>query len=210
MIEFIIFLIAALGWCIYKLIKHKRDELLSRQVYWVCSKSDCIRYNLPLKIHFRNAQTKSSVQEQYKIQSEEEWYTVERILEEYQRDLMYAFFEKRTYPIKEKLTSNENQDISYFMFSLYVFLCNHKADHEFIGEKMHTKTISYERYGTWGMPLFSAVYEISDFAFVFHKMQYISYMFAKNNDLLRNLVPAWNEENLKEVLDKKQIWISRI
>ena len=49
---------------------------------------------------------------------------------------------------------------------------------------------------------------------VFHKMQYITYMYCKSNLALQGNVPSWNESRLKEVLDddlaKKQMTSHKI
>lgn len=64
----------------------------------------------------------------------------------------------------------------YFMFMLYAFLSDHQYDYDF-----------------------------TDFALVFHKMHYITYVYCRRSEILSPFVPAWNENNLKEILDTKQI-----
>ena len=65
----------------------------------------------------------------------------------------------------------------YFMFMLYAFLSDHQND-----------------------------YDLTDFDIVFHKMHYITYKYCRRNEILRPFVPAWNEKNLKEILDAKQTY----
>lgn len=60
----------------------------------------------------------------------------------------------------------------YFMFALYAFLSDHQS-----------------------------TYTLTDTEVVFHKMHYITYMYCKRNDILRDLIPAWNERVLKKTLD---------
>lgn len=64
----------------------------------------------------------------------------------------------------------------YFMLMLYAFLSDHQCD-----------------------------YDSTDLAVVFHKLHYITYKYCKRNEILRSFVPEWNEKNLKEILDTKQI-----
>ena len=66
----------------------------------------------------------------------------------------------------------EVQKETYFMFALYAFLCDHQSE-----------------------------YSTRDSAVVFHKMHYITYMYCKSSNILRDHVPNWNERNLKEILD---------
>lgn len=210
MIEAFIFLFAVvLVWGFSKWRNLRKLEQLREWIYWASSKNNNARYSMSLLQHFKNEQIKAKIPDPYRVSGDEEWEFVEKILKEYQLDLMYAFFEGRAAIIKDKLSVNENCNTSYFVFSLYIFLCDHQCDYKFCGEEMHSKTIEHNSYGVWGHPLFDATYALTDFAIVFHKMMYVTYMAAKGNGLLKDFLPSWKEENLKENLDTQTIQISR-
>lgn len=42
---------------------------------------------------------------------------------------------------------------------------------------------------------------------VFHKMQYLTYMYCKSSFALQKSIPIWNESRLKEVLDADMLYI---
>ena len=179
------------SWCV---VKEKYGELLVHA------------HDLPLWAYIKNAQIKSLAKE-YHISGDEEWAFVKEILEEYQRDLIQSYFKGHLSLMKSKY---EIDGEVYFMFSLYAFLSEHQCEYEFLGHDMHKERLEYKHYGDWGGPLFDAKYEQTDFAVVLHKMHYVTYMYCRESEILKNFVPEWNEKILKEILDTKQIQISRV
>ena len=61
----------------------------------------------------------------------------------------------------------------YFILALYIFLCDHQYD-----------------------------YSETDKKLVYRKVNYITYMYCKNNKALQNYVPSWNERCLRESIDE--------
>jgi hypothetical protein len=163
-------------------------------------------HDLPLWSYISNSQIELKLPQDYRIGGDDEWAYTKEILEEYQKDLTQSYFKGHLIVIKSKyVISGEN----YFMASLYAFLSEHQCDYKFIGHDMHKERISYKRYGEGFSSAYDVIYALTDFAIVFHKMHYITYMYCRRNDILRSLVPEWNEKNLKEILDTKQIQLSR-
>ena len=150
-------------------------------------------HDLPLWSYISNAQIKFKLPQEYRISGDDEWDYAKEILEEYQKDLIQSYFKGHLKLIKSKY---EVRGEDYFMCSLYAFLSEHQCDYEFLGHDMHS-----DRLNT-GSP---TTYAQTDFAIVLHKMHYITYMYCRGNEILRSLVPEWNEKNLKEILDTKQI-----
>lgn len=183
-----------------------------RELYKVKSLRDLVAWSvngeggIPLWAEISNAQIKLKLPNEYCVIGDDEWEYVREILDEYRKDLMNSYFKGYLKMIKSKYVISGE---CYFMASLYTFLCEHQCDYEFLSHKMHKERLEYHRYGDWGGPLFDAKYEQTDFAIVFHKMHYITYMYCKEDKRLKAFVPVWNEENLKEILDTKQIQVSR-
>lgn len=153
-------------------------------------------HDLPLWSYISNAQIGFNLPHKYRITGDEEWGYAKEILEEYQKDLTQSYFKGHLKMIKSKYVVR-NED--YFMLALYSFLSEHQCDYEFLGHGMHS-----DRFNTDSL----TTYAQTDFATALHKMHYITYMYCRGNDILRDFVPEWNEKNLKEILDTKQIQIS--
>lgn len=176
-------------------------------VAWSFSSDNHIRDGFPLFAYINNAQIKLSIPDSYRISDDKEWHYAKEIIDFYKDELVQDYFNGRHFLIKSKyVVSGE----CYFMYALYAYLSDHQCDSKIRNHDMHSETVSCKSYGSWGGPLYDATYELSDFAFVFHKMHYITYLYCKNSNILKNMVPDWNEANIKEILDTKQIQISRI
>lgn len=187
--------------------KYSQEQQLRDLIAWSVSADNHSRCNLSLSEYIGNAQIKLSLPQECRISGSVEMDYMKEILTEYQKDLSQSYFKGRLRLIKSKYVVRGE---TYFMFALYAFLSDHQCDYQFLGHDMHQETVSYKRYGDWGGPLFDATYSLTDFAVVYHKMHYITYMYCRGNDILRDFVPEWNEKNLKEILDTKQIQISRL
>jgi hypothetical protein len=153
--------------------KYEKEQRLRELISWSAIGDYCPAFNRysyvvgPL-IAVLNAQHNDAIDKKYRITEEEKQYA-KKIIEEYQIDIMRSYFEGNRIVIKSKYAVPEK---TYFMFALYVFLCDHQSE-----------------------------YSIRDSAAVFHKMHYITYMYCKSSNILRDHVPNWNERNLKEILD---------
>lgn len=152
-----------------------------------------------------NAQYIDSVDKKHRITEAEKEYVIE-VIEAYQKDIMRSYFKGHLKLIKSKY---EVIGKDYFMLALYSFLSEHQCDDKFLGYDMRKERISYKSYGDSFSAGYDATYTLTDFAEVFHKMHYITYMYCRSNEILKPFVPEWNEKNLKEILDTKQIQISR-
>ena len=126
-----------------------------------------------------NAQYDDAIDKKYRITEEEKNYVIE-IIEEYQKDIMRSYFKGQSIVIKSKYAVCGED---YFMLALYVFLSDHQSDYKFLGREMS---------------------EAHSFATVYHKMHYISYMYCKTNEILKDFIPEWNEKVLKEIIDNTQ------
>lgn len=141
-----------------------------------------------LLIAVLNAQHTASIDKKYRITEAEKQYVIE-VIEAYQKDIMQSYFKGNIIKIKSKYAV-DGED--YFMFALYVFLSDHQNDDKFLGHEMYS----------------ISTYVLTDFAVVVHKMHYITYVYCRRSEILRRLVPEWNEKNLKEILDANQIQVS--
>lgn len=185
-----------------KWYKYTQEQKLRDLVAWSVTGGN----GIPLWAEVSNAQNKLNLPKEYCITGDLDWDYAKEIIDEYKKGLMLSYFKGHSYVIKSKyVISGEN----YFMFALYAFLSDHQCDYKFLEHDLHKETLDYKRHGDWGGPLFNATYALTDFAIVFHKMHYITYMYCRGNDILKDFVPAWNENNLREILDTKQIQISR-
>ena len=151
-----------------------------------CPVSGSYGYMRDLITAVQNAQYEDSIDKKYRIADETEKQYMIEIVEAYQIDIMRSYFKGQLKLIKSKYVVEGND---YFMFMLYVFLSVHQCDTNLIGHEMYS-------YST---------YTLTDFAVVYHKMHYITYMYCRENDILKGLVPEWNEKNLKKILDTRQI-----
>lgn len=189
-----------------KLREFYRDRSMRELVAWSVTTDDNTRCNLSLSDYIVKAQNKLSLPQEYRISSDVERNYMNDILAAYQKDLTQSYFKGYLKMIKSKYVVPGEV---YFMYSLYTFLSDHQCDYEFLKHNMHKERIFYKEYGSWGATHFDATFAVSDFAIVLHKMHYITCVYCRRNDILRGLVPNWNEQNLKEILDTKQIQISR-
>lgn len=189
-----------------KLREFYRDRSLRELVAWSVTTDDNTRCNLSLSDYIVNAQNKLSLPQEYRISGDVERNYMNDIIAAYQKDMMQSYFKGYLKVIKSKYVVPGEV---YFMYSLYTFLSDHQCDYEFLNHNMHKERIFYKEYGSWGATHFDATFALSDFAIVLHKMHYITCVYCRRNDILSGIVPNWNEQNLKEILDTKQIQISR-
>jgi hypothetical protein len=148
MIEAFVFLFIVVSvWGFTKWRKLHKQEQLHAWIGWAAGKDNFVRYNKPLWMHLKEAQRKANIPERYQISGDEEWEAAKSILEEYQQDLTQNFLTGSVPVIKEKLSPTENINTAYFVFSLYVFLCNNGRC-GLVGTKMQYITYRYSRQST--------------------------------------------------------------
>jgi len=198
--------VAFAKWC-----KLSKEQKLKELVAWSVTGDYCPAlgrnsYDRELRIAILNAQCDDAIAMKYRITEDTEKQYMMEIIGAYQKEISKDFFLGKLSLIKSKYAvSNEE----YFMLMLYTFLSDYYCDYDFLGHDMHKERISYKSYGSTISAGFEATYTLTGFAVVFHKMHYITYMYCRKNDILRNFIPEWNEKNLKEILDTKQIQLSR-
>ena len=201
----LLILIAAFVITLTKLYGYSAEKKLRNLVAWSVSGAS---RDLPLWQYISNAQIDLGIKGEYRITGDTEWEFARKILEEYQKYLSKSYFDDRLELIKSKYVIPEDH---YFMFTLQHFLEDHQCDYTFIGYEMHEDTISYKQYGSWGGPRFNAKYALSEFSVVYHKLYLISYLsYMKSNVLNPEKKPPKKEKHIREILDTKQIEISRI
>lgn len=154
-------------------------------------------HDLPLWAYLKNAQIEFKLPDKYRITGDVEWGYAKEVIEEFQKDLIQSYFKGHLKLIKSKY---DVRGEDYFMCSLYAFLSEHQCDYEFLGHDMHSDLLNT------GSP---TTYAQTDFAIALHKMHYITYMYCRRSKILKYLVPEWNEKNLQEILDTKQIMLFR-
>ena len=210
----------------YKLYEHYIKRNLFNKVAWcVTNDSHIYRCNMNLidwinnipfyslkkktaDCFFPNADKLFPIDEKYRIQGDEERNIAKEILKEYQRDLIQKYFlgELGTNRFIRKLTKAE-----YFLYTLQEFLQKHECETTFNGIKMY-ETKEYKSYGSWGVPLFSATYELTDYAVVYHKIIYIAEMYRltlRENPLDTESYYFKSAEATKEVIDSRKMKVSR-
>lgn len=196
---------------------HRESELLYKFVAWCVSKDDLVyRCNLSLLHYVHNAQISLKISDSHSIRGDIERGYAKSILDGFTSYLCESYFcHKINRDNLRKLGKWEKIDgyfieIHFFMFQLYNYLSSHQCDSHFLGQDMHCKTLSRKDYGMWGGPLYDATYELTDFAVVFHKMLYISYMFCKNSSIYADVISKYaTEQSYIDVINTKQISISR-
>ena len=164
-------------------------------------------YISKLLIAALNAQYDDSIDKKYRITEEADKKYVIEIIEEYQKDIMRSYFKGHMKLIKSKYAVSGKD---YFLIALCGFLKDHQCDDKFLGHDMRKERLEYKHYGDWGGPCYDATYSLTDFAVVFNKLYYITYMYCKNSKITNPNGNCFsNEKFIQEILDTKQIQVSR-
>ena len=179
---FILLFVCVSVWAFTTWRKLKKMENLKECVGWSVHEDNSLRYNIPLWVHFRDAQLKDYIQDKYRITCEEEWDEAKEIIKRYQKELANSYFEERLWAM-ESIYGIGGKD--YFIYMLYVYLCENNN----YGYGQHSV------FRLWNNELDTRN------KIVFHKMQYITYMYCKENLALQKNVPSWNEDVLQKTLD---------
>ena len=212
MAECISIIILSISVLVYLVIKkHKentKEKELKEVVAWCASSnSNTFRDNIHLWEYLSNAQIKLNLPHEYCI-STDDWELTKEILQAFQNDVTQRFFINQiSLPSSKYVISHE----TYFMYLLQDYCARHQCDYEFLGHNMHKETIEYKSYGSWGAALYDAIYSLTDFAIVVHKIYYISYMYCKNSSSLNPNGERWlNEHLIENVIHSRQLSVSRV
>lgn len=194
---------------IYHYIQGRKLKEIRKLVAWcVTDDSRVYRYNLSLSAYVNNAQLHAEMCENHRILGDTEWKYVQIILSGFQQHLTQAFFYGEISHKKSKWSIPEED---FFMYHLFCYLSSHECEYKFLGFDMHAKTISYESHGSWGGPLFDAIYELTDFAIVVQKLRYITFLSCKTSLIYKDDIAGWlTPEHFTDMIDTKQIHISRV
>ena len=210
---------------VYKVYQFSLDRTLHRHISWcVTDDSNIHRCNISLlgwlcnvphyskkkvpDCFFPNADKLFDIPEEYWLQSDEERNIAKEILRAYQKELCQKYFAGRMIPSRSMCKLSDEE---YFLFTLKEFLEKHECETSFFGYEMY-KTKEYKSHGSWGVPLFSATYELTDFAVVYHKMYLTAQTYClalRKNPLDTNTLSFEWAENTKKVLDTKEMKVSR-
>ena len=174
---------------------------------WLCKVPHYSKKKSP-DCFFPNADKLFLIEDKYWLNGDEELNTAKEILREYQKDLSQKYFSG--YLIASRLKCKLS-DAEFFLLTLKEFLEKHECETTFCGNKMY-KTKEYKSYGSWGLPLFDATYELTDFAVVYHKMYLIAQVYCltlRENPLDTNTLYFQWTESAKEVLDTREMKVSR-
>lgn len=190
--------------------EYSREKKLRNLVSWSALGDYCPalgRYSYVQELLFSVLNTQNAVDKKYRITEETERQYIIEIIETYQQDLMRLYFKGYLKLIKSKYSVNGED---YFLIALCSFLKDHQCDDKFLGHNMHKERTSYKEFGSWGGTLFDATYILTDFAIVYHKLYYITYMFCKNSKISNPDGYRYNNDrHIKEILDTKQLKVSR-
>jgi hypothetical protein len=192
-----------------------QEQKLKSLVAWSVTGDHCpalgrYSYTTELLFAITAAQAKLNIPKEYCLISQTERNFCLEIIAEYQKQMARDYFQGNLHPIKSKYVVMEKD---YFMATLLAFLSDHQCDNKFIGYEMHKERINYCLHGVWGGTLFDATYALTDFAIVFFKMNYITYMYCKNSPITNPSGSTqwrdWEEKSLNAILETKQIEVSR-
>lgn len=190
---------------IMKKIKENTKEKRRKEVVaWCVNEPNRYRDYLYLWEYISNAQIKLNLLQEYRISTDEEWDLAKEIIKGFQKDITRKFFSNQlSLPTSKYVISDE----TYFMYLLQEYLEQHQFDIEFLGYNMYKETISYKSYGSWGGPLYDATYALTDFAVVFQKIYYISYIHCKNSSAInpKGKYLYWaNEHSIEDIIDSRR------
>lgn len=196
-----VFLSIVIFFMILKLIDYSKAADKYNAVKWIVTDSD-----VPLFI--KRTAKELNIPENYRINTNEEEKLFKEILSQYKEYILQCYFHNNL-PLPNKKHIPDGQ--TYYMYSLCCFLHEHQCDSVFCGYNMHTKTLEYKNFGSWGKPLYDAKYSTSDFAVVFHKVYYLSYLYCKNDNFLNpNGDLYFDEKSIETIIDSGTISISSL
>lgn len=161
-----------------------------------------INYNFDF---FEMIQRELDLTNKYRLNNDDK-EQVEKIFEEFKKDLSEKYFSNRISLPKTKFAINND---TFLMYSLYLFLDNKTCATFFCEEPMQKKIITQKYYGEGPFYYsYDATYSITEFATVVFKLLYISYMYCKNSTSLNPKGNYFkNEKWIEDVIDTQKISI---
>lgn len=148
----------------------------------------------------RDAQRKLGAE--YSIITDSDYDYTKKILDAYRDHMAHIYFSDDI-GVPKGMRSILGRD--YFMMTLCSFLKKHRCERYFLGECMHSKTLSCTGYDHGG---YDAEYALSDFGIVFNKLYYISYISCKNSSVVNQDGTYSYENSIRETIDTAQIALS--
>lgn len=202
---FLCFVIAGFG--IPKLKKMLKINKLYEYVGW-CLTDDSMGASSLSKlmqcIEYTQAKTKTPLK--YCILESQEKKYAREIFKRFQIEWARSYFNDKLKMVSHKKRLDYGD---YFCAALFDFLSEHECDDTFLDHDMYT-LVSKQTYGSaWR---YDAIYELTDFAIVFHKLVLISYAGCIHSESI-NFDKRYSQKNyeaIKRVLDTNQIEMSRV
>lgn len=183
---------------VFLLYSHFKKKDLFEKVKW-CVSSESLSN---MRDHVLRLQYRLDLDEKYRI-TEDEIDIVVEILRSYQKDLIQKYF-------NDSLSNYRWTEDSCFVITLGDFLRKHELEKEFNGNVMYTVK-DYKSHGTWGLPLFTATYVLTDYAVTYHKLYYITQQhFLKLYKIIgEDKVGVRMAEGIREAIETREIKVGR-
>lgn len=203
-LSFIPFIVAV--FYLYK--KNENNKKQKDFTAWCFSSKYSCLISLSDTIH--NIQIDLNIPKEYRLCSNEEWASVEVVLDDFKIKMLHKYFSNELDLPKIKPTYKMEEQL--FMLYLQDYLKNHQCDYTFLGHEMHEKENYYKSFGSWGTENYMSSYKQTDFAIALHKLYYISFLFCENDKILN---PKWihnkNEKSaIENIIRTRTISISQI
>ena len=191
---------------IYIAIKYYKQKQLFELVSWSAMGDYSPIHNRysrteDLILAILEAQNRNKIPSQYKIDYYEDLEFLEEIIGKYQDHIAQLYFQDRLKLIKSKSKYSVSKK-DYFMLMFFDFLAENIKTHSFLNRDIYGKRLDCENkyYNT---------YVMSDFGILCYKLYYITLTYCKESPVLPFQVMEWAEKSAKEVLDTKQILLTK-
>ena len=221
----LVILVFVFCFLVYKTHQYSLAKTLKSRVSWcVTDNSNIYRCNMSLlewlcnvphyakrkerNYFFPNADKSFPIDEKYWLSGEEELNIAKEILYAYQKELSQEYFSGQL-SVSRFVCKLSNAE--YFLVTLKEFLEKYECKDTFNDKRMYS-TKSYKSFGSWGVPLFDATYELTDFAVVYHKIYLIAQIYClalRENPLDTTTTSYHSAEYTKKVLDTREMEVSR-
>ena len=143
-----------------------------------------------------------NIKSDYMITKEDERLIAQEILRIYQEELKEKYF-KGIAPYYGEATCEE-----YFLSTFIEFLSRHECETDFNRNVMY-KVKSYKNCGCYGVDLFEATYELTDYAVVYHKLYYNAQLCYENDPRLNKYNHCTESARIKKVIETREIEVSK-
>lgn len=204
LIDLLFILIIVIAISIYFFHQKALQNKLFKLVSWCVINNQTYSEYIWHVNYISNCQVSSKINLEYCI-NESDYRIADIILKQYQSDLSNSFYRKQL-KIDKRIASFTNED--YFWFTLCAFLIRNECE-SFFGQDCMYRLIEKKEYGSWGGQLYDAVYELTDFGRVFHKLMYIAQAHCEKNSKI-NIDNCYAASGYQKILDSNQIKISRV